>query len=316
MRRIAVTGVSGYIGTLLARRLSAHPDVDAIIGVDSRTPRDPPPKLRFYMQDVTGPMDDLFAAERVDAAVHLAFVVRPRREEWDTRRINVEGTRNLLHACLQAGVRQIVYFSSAAAYGAHPDNPVPLTEEHPLRPNPGFQYAVDKAATDEMMQEYARARHEARVTILRGCPVIGPGGLRAMGAKIFQPVMIKLAGHDPAVQFIHEDDVGDILTSVLERPVPGVYNIAGNGYLRYTDLARLAGRPMIALPKRAVSAAMSAGWRLRLQGQSPPAGLDFIAYPWVVDNGKLKAATGYRYRYTGREAVLAYLQSRWRKPAP
>lgn len=309
MRRIAVTGVSGYIGTLLARRLSAHPDVEAVVGIDSRSPRDPPPKLRFYMRDVTGPLHDLFVAERIDAAVHLAFVVRPRRQEREAQRINVEGTRNFLHACLEARTPRIVYFGSAAAYGAHADNPVPLTEEHPLRPNPGFRYAVDKAATDEMMQEYARAHTNACVTILRGCPVLGPGGARAVGAKIFQPVMLKLAARNPAVQFVHEDDVAAILTAVLERPAPGVYNVAGDGYLRYTDLARLARRRMLSVPRWALGAAMSAGWRLRLQSQSPPTGLDFIAYPWVVANAKLKDATGYRYRYTTQEAVQAYLQS-------
>lgn len=310
MRRVAITGISGYIGSQLLGRLAAHPDAEAIVGIDTRPPASLPPKLGFHRRDVTQPLGELFSRERVDSAVHLAFVVRPARNERNTARINIEGTRNFLEACRAASVRRVVYLGSTAAYGAHPDNPVPLAEESPLRPNPRFQYSRDKAATDRLFQDFARANPQTAVTVLRGCVVMGPGGVRAIGARVFQPVMVRVAGHDPPVQYVHEADLVRLLMLVLERPTPGVFNVAGDGVLRYSEVARLARRPLVALPRPVLRGLMDATWTLRLQSQSNGAGLDFIAYPWVASNDRLQRATGFAYRYSSEETVKAYLRTK------
>ena len=62
-----------------------------------------------------------------DVAVHLAFAIFGGREE--TRRVNLEGSRNVFEAAIEAGVKRLVYASSVAAYGFHADNPQPLTED-------------------------------------------------------------------------------------------------------------------------------------------------------------------------------------------
>ncbi len=310
MRRVAITGVSGYVGSLLVNRLAEHPEVEAIIGIDRRAPAEPPAKLRFHQRDVTQPFDDVFWSESVDAAVHLAFIVKPTRHAEQARAVNIQGSRNLVDACLASRTRNLVYFGSATAYGAHSDNPVPLTEEAPLRPNKGFQYARDKAETDLMLQEAAASNPDLEVAVLRGCVVLGPKGEGAIGGKVFQPVMLRIAGHDPLVQYLHEEDLVDAIVSQLERPAPGVYNLGGDGPLRYSQVARLAKRPVIAVPRPIIGGLIDATWALRLQSESTSAGLDFISYPWVVSNEKLKSATGFRYRYSTEDAVLAYLRRR------
>lgn len=310
MRRIAITGISGYIGSQLLQRLTVHPEVEAVIGVDARPCLIDSPKLRFSLRDITQPLGGLFAKERVDTALHLAFVLRPMRRDNVTRTIDIQGTRHFLEECHAAKVGHVVYLGSTAAYGAHADNPVPLTEDSPLRPNPRFQYSRDKAETDRMFQEYASSLPKVGVTVLRGCVVMGPGGARSIGAKLFQPVMVRVAGHDPRVQYIHEDDLMELLVRVLERRAAGTYNIAGDGLLRYSDVARLARRPMVAVPKAILTGVMDATWRLRLQGQSTAAGMDFIAYPWVASNEKLKKAVGFSYRYSSEDTIKAYLKGR------
>lgn len=309
MRRIAITGISGYIGAQLLDRLVGHPEVETVVGIDTRPPHRQPPKLRFYLRDVTQPMADLFAQERVDTAIHLAFIVRPSRDDQDTRRVNVEGTQRFLEAVLAGGVEHALYLSSAAAYGAHPDNRIPLQEEAMLRPNQRFQYSRDKAATDQMFREFAASNPGITVTVLRGGVVLGPGGADAIGSKVFQPVMIRAAGHDPVVQYLHEQDLIDLLITALEKRPAGVYNLAGDGVMRYSSVARLARRPMVAIPKAVLSAVMDVTWALRLQSQSNSAGLDFIAYPWVVSNRKFQEATGFSYRYSTEETVRSYLQA-------
>jgi UDP-glucose 4-epimerase len=308
MRRVAITGVSGYVGSLLANRLAEHPEVVAIIGLDLRAPAESPAKLRFHQRDVTQPFDDVFQSESVDAAVHLAFIVKPTHHVERARAVNLDGSRNLVAACLASGTNHLVYFGSATAYGAHPDNPVPLTEEAPLRPNKGFQYARDKAETDLMLQEAASLNPDLEVAILRGCVVLGPKGEGAIGGKVFQPVMLRIAGHDPLVQYLHEEDVVDAIVSQLERPETGIYNLGGDGPLRYSQVAHLAKRLMIALPRSIIGSLIDATWTLRLQSESTSAGLDFISYPWVVSNEKLKSAIGFTYRFSTEDAVLAYLR--------
>ncbi len=312
MRRIAITGVSGYIGTQLLKRLAAHPEVEAVTGIDARTPAEQPAKLRHHLHDITQPLGDLLARERVDTLVHLAFIVRPMRNERSTERVNVDGCRHVIEASQRAGVQHVLYLSSTSAYGAHPDNPVPLSEDSPLRPNLRFQYSRDKAATDRLFQAFVVSNRGAAVTVLRGAVVLGPGGERAIGAKVFQPVMVRVAGHDPPVQYLHEDDLTDLLVRALERRVAGVYNVAGDGTVPYTQVARLARRPMVAAPKALLGCLMDATWKLRLQAQSHSGGLDFIAYPWVASNERFCKATGFAYRYSTEATIRAFVERKRR----
>src|SRR4051812_18776137 len=122
--------------------------------------------------------------------------------------IDVGGTHNVLEACSAAGVGQVLVTSSATAYGAFPDNPVPLTEEHPVRGVPDFEYARDKAESDRLCQLWG-LRHPDRVmTIVRPCIVFGPNVnnyLVRLWTK--QPFVAEFGLGDPGLQFVHEDDV-------------------------------------------------------------------------------------------------------------
>jgi len=102
--RVAITGSSGFIGSRLVAQLSQDPDVEAIVGLDVAPPREPAPKLSFVKQDVTQPMDPAFRAQRVDAAVHLAFIVDPMHDERRMTEINIRGTENFIAACAAAAV--------------------------------------------------------------------------------------------------------------------------------------------------------------------------------------------------------------------
>lgn len=305
MRRIAVTGSSGYLGSRLVARLAEHDDVETIVGVDFRPPGDFPAKLRFYQQDVATPFSEVFEKERVDTAVNLAFVVGSSRDHRLVRAVGLDGAHNFLDACRAAGVEQAVYMSSSTAYGAHPDNPEPLTEASPLRPNDAFLYSRYKAVADRVFQEFAEEHPATNVTILRGCPVIGPGSHDAAGATIFRRSMLRVAGHDPLTQYMHEDDLIEIFVHAIERRARGVFNTAGDGFIRYSDLAGLANRRMVTLPYLLIAPLLEATWHARLQESGSAVGLRYIMYPWVVDNARFCEQTGFSYRYSSEEALRA-----------
>lgn len=304
---IAITGVSGYIGTKLLRYLDGVDDVTRIIGIDIREPSFRSSKLEFHYHDVCQPLGDLLAESKVETAVHLAFILRPTRQTVQARQIDIGGTTNLLEACRQADVKHILYLSSHTVYGAHKDNPMPLTEDSPLRPVPGFQYSKDKIEIEGMLRDFSASSHDITLTVLRCCPVIGPNAGGTATTIMFQPlVMVGVTGCDPLMQFVHEDDLVSIMGEFITRKKAGIYNVAGDGTIKYSKVARLLGKKLMKLPEQLLKPVISLSWATHLQSASPSSGVEFIKYPPVVSTDKLKEALGYRFKYSSKEALTDF----------
>jgi len=310
MKNIAITGISGYIGTRLLSRLDAIDSIQKIIGIDVRPPVLRSPKLWLYLQDVRKPFAELFVENEVDTAIHLAFVLKPTRERTSAQKIDVEGTINFVQACRQARVGHVLYLSSHTVYGAHHDNPVPLTEDSPLRPLPGFQYSWDKAQAERIVRDFGQSQRDVTTTILRCCPVIGPHAAGSVPVLMFKPpVMIGVAGFDPRMQFVHEDDLMQVIETFLNQKKGGIFNVAGEGDLRYSEVAKLARKRLLRLPDSLIKPLIRISWALHLQNDSPYAGLEFIKYPPVVSTGKLLKETGFRFHYSTEEALSSFVSS-------
>jgi putative NADH-flavin reductase len=154
---VAVTGATGIFGKALCALLQDDPRVDRIVGV-ARRPFDPGrhgwTKMVFRSADVQDPdaLDDAFAG--ADVVCHLAYAVLSRgMPEERIRQINVDGSRNVFAAAVRAGASRLVYASSIAAYGAHPDNPVPIAEDFPTRGNDHFYYSHHKSQVEAILDE-------------------------------------------------------------------------------------------------------------------------------------------------------------------
>src|SRR6266702_1832612 len=145
MATYAITGASGYIGTRMTRHLLDADPENRVLGFDVREPRIADPRLAFQTLDVRDRrLGAALAAQPIRSLLHFAFVLDPLYDEREMHDIDVNGTRNVLEAALAAGVPHVLATSSTTAYGALPDNPVPLTEEDPPRATPDFVYAHDK----------------------------------------------------------------------------------------------------------------------------------------------------------------------------
>lgn len=192
-------------------------------------------------------------------------------------------------------------------YGAHCDNVVPLKEDSPLRPLRDFQYSWDKAEAERILQDFAASHHDVCITILRSCPVIGPNAANSVVTSMFKPIMIGVAGYDPPMQFVHEDDLVEIMMTFLKQKKGGIFNAAADGEIRYSEVARLSGRRIIALPERILGIVMGFSWALRLQNESPTSGLEFIKYPPIVSTEKLKSEMGFQFGYSSRDALASFV---------
>ena len=304
---IAITGISGYVGTKLLTHLDSCDSVQQIIGIDNREPRLKSAKLEFHHRDIREPLSDLFMENEVATAVHLAFILRPTRQTAAARQVDIEGTKNLIHACEQANVKHLIYLSSHTVYGAYKDNPMPLTEDSPLRPVTGFQYSRDKVETERILREFGESNRNVSITLLRSCPVIGPNAIDSATTIMFQPtVMIGVAGYDPPMQFVHEDDLTNLLGAFVTRPKEGIFNIAGDGVLKYSEVAGLMGKKLLKLPGKLLEGVIAFSWAAHLQSASPAGGLEFIKYPPVVSTDKLKRELGFNFQYSSKEALLSF----------
>ena len=307
---VAVTGAAGYIGTGLLHELEQEEALGRVVAIDSGPLPVPFHNCSAERLDVTQPMDDTLRDHRVGTVVHLAFILRPghnRRETERVRQDNLKATESVLRACHAAKVTNFIYLSSHTIYGAHGDNPLPITEEAPLRPPSKFQYAHDKSLCEGMVREFARENPTVGVTILRSCVVMGPRADNFVTRAFFKPVLLRVLGYDPPLQFVHEDDLAKLLHHFIMKPCPGIFNVAADGIVHYKRMARLSRRKLVALPSAAAYPLTQMAWKLGIQKDAPSVGLDFIRYPIVLSTGKLKNETGFRFFYTSEEALMSYL---------
>src|SRR5439155_3596079 len=207
---VVITGVSGFLGQAVLRRLAGSVAVGRLVGLDVREPGYRPRSLQFHLVDVAG--SDLRPHfEGADVLVHLAGVHDAIPDEELMARVNVGGTRRVLEAAAAAEVGKVVLVSSAAVYGAWANNPVPLTEDAPLRPNPGFPLGVHKAELERLLAEWALARPAVVTTVLRPAFVLGPDADHAMARMIRARVPLAVGGSTAPVQFVHEDDATEAI---------------------------------------------------------------------------------------------------------
>ena len=324
---VAVTGPTGEIGGALVEALERTREVKQILGM-ARRPFNPASrgwkKVSYRRGDVLNRRAVMELVREADVVVHLAFMIMGGAKE--SRRVNLDGSRNVFEACVRAGARRLVYASSVAAYGFHTDNPQPLTEDVPARGSAAHYYSAQKAEVEELLEVMLRSS-ETDAYVFRPCIVAGPqapllidslpytqiserlpGPVRSLldGVPILRPVL-----PDPGIPFqlVHHDDVASALRAgVLGRGKAGAYNLAGPGELTVKQLAEELGWYSIPMPELAVDAAAELIGRLGFL----PARAQWIAAfrePTIMSTAKARRELRWRPRHdalqTLRETITA-----------
>ncbi len=313
---VAITGAAGYVGSRVLAALAAdRRSLRTVLALDVR---DVPSERRlagvaYELADIRSPAPTLAASFRrhaVESVVHLASVVAPgsvpSREA--AYAIDVAGTRNVLEACLEAGVRHIVVLSSGAAYGFHADNPLWLRETDRLRGNEELAYACHKRLVEEMLADHRQARPELRQLVFRPGAIVGRGVSTPVTALFEGAVVLGVRGAASPFTFIWDEDVARCIATGVHERREGVYNLAADGALTLREIARHTGKPFVPLPAALLRGALRA---LRAAGLAPygPEHVDFIRYRSVLVNDALKGGFGYAPRLTSREAFDLYRES-------
>lgn len=308
--RVLVTGGAGFLGSYVVAALVTHPGVDLVVAGDVRRPEHPIEGVLYDEVDVTRPagLPPLLERHGIDVVVHLAAIVNPGRDHDLEYRVDVEGTRNVIDACVATGVRRIVVSSSGAAYGYHPDNPAWLHETDPLRGNEEFPYAKHKRLVEEMLAETRRSHPELEQVVFRIGTILGPTVQNQITALWDGRRILAVAGSDSPFVFVWVDDVAGAMARAATDGPPGIYNVAGDGRLTVREIARRLGKPTFTVRPGVLALALRIGRALRLTVHGPEQ-VGFLRYRPVLANDALTRDFGFTPAKTSAEAFEAYLET-------
>lgn len=304
---VLITGVSGYIGRRLVERLSGEPWVETVTGIDVVQPGPVRGKLDFVQCDVRDSLEGVFKGRTIDCVVHAAYILPPIHDTRLMEDINVNGTINVFTTAAAHSVSQILECSSATAYGFHPDNPPLLTEESPLRGNDDFTYAKNKREIETWLKGFAREHPDVVLTVVRPCFVVGPGFTNPLARHLTRKVCM-LPRKTAEFQFIHEDDLVEIMAILIREKKPGVYNLAADGVMEFGEMLEMLGSIPLRLPMWLLGPLNDLAWKLRLRflTEFPTPALNLVRYRWIVSNEKVKRELGYTFTYTTRTAFADF----------
>ena len=312
--KVLITGAAGFIGSQLLEALAVQHPEWTLIASDIRplNPQALRPNVEAALLDI-GKREAVLAAvaqHQPDAIVHLASVVTPPpgMGEDVLHTIDVEGTRSILQAAVEHGVRQLIVTSSGAAYGYYPENAEWIDEHDPLRGHSKFAYAKHKREVEEMLAQARVKRPELRQLILRPGTILGRHVNNQITDMFKKKAVMGISGSDSRFVFIWDQDVVSIIIKGLEKGCSGIFNLAGDGALSLREIAGVLQKPYRPLPAGLVQFALRLLKPLGLT-QYGPEQLDFLRYRPVLANRRLKEEFGYTPRYTSREAFIAFLDA-------
>ncbi|MEU5704878.1 NAD-dependent epimerase/dehydratase family protein [Streptomyces aurantiacus] len=315
---VLVTGVARQLGGRFVRRIQRDPEVDRVVAVDAVAPEHHLGGADFVRADIRQPtIARLLAEHSVDTVVHMDVTGTPlgSGSRASVKENNVIGTMQLLGACQKSPtVTRLVVKSSTNVYGSAPRDPAVFTETTPPKSLPSGGFAKDTVEVEGYVRGFARRRPDVAVCVLRFANILGPSADTPLAAYFSLPVLPTVFGYDPRLQFVHEDDVIEVLRIASHEPArgtlnSGTFNITGDGVLLLSQCARRLGRPTVPLLMPAISWVGSALRTLGMTDFSPEQ-LRLLTHGRVVATNQMRETLGYRPKFTTAETFADFARNR------
>ncbi|PWW20938.1 nucleoside-diphosphate-sugar epimerase [Geodermatophilus normandii] len=323
--KVAVTGASGNVGTALLRRLTAPGSgVAEVRGLARRQPPDLEPysSVTWYTADLGETASEQALTnllEGVDAVVHLAWVLQPGRRTEQLHEANVNGTRRVMRAAVAAGVRHVVHMSSLGAYAAG-GGARPVTEDWPVTGIPSSQYSRQKSEAERVVREVVGRKQDVTLTVVRPTLVLQPEAASEIGRYFLGPLLFGAARLVPGqvasllplplpslqVGLVHADDVADAITRMLDRRVPGPFNLSADPALDADGIARALGTTRVPVPAMVLRAGLTAAFRAHLT-PTEPGWLDLGLQSPVLDTARARTQLGWQPAHRGDDVLRQFV---------
>jgi len=199
-------------------------------------------------------------------------------------------------------VRSLLLVSSSEVYPVDPNAPL-LHREGEATEAREIEPAASHLEAEDYARDVAVRLGHLDVGILRLAELAGPGVGGPLASVLLQPVVPTPIGYDPAVQFLHIDDAADAIAFAARLELAGLYNVASDGVLRWSEATGLRGRP--ALPVLPFDAGPATPLLRRLGiPHFPPGTGPTLRYGSAIDGAKLRSA-GWKARHDQRSCVRA-----------
>ncbi|MFD8969426.1 NAD-dependent epimerase/dehydratase family protein [Streptomyces sp. NPDC059568] len=315
---VLVTGAARQLGGRFVRRVQRDPGVDRVIAVDAVAPAHQLGDAEFVRADIRRPaIARVLAEHAVDTVVHMDVTGTPLGTggRAAVKETNVIGTMQLLGACQKSpSVKRLVVKSSTSVYGSAPRDPAVFTETTPPKSLPSGGFAKDAVEVEGYVRGFARRRPDVAVCVLRFANILGPAADSPLAEYLSLPVLPTVFGYDPRLQFVHEDDVIDVLMIASDEPRrstlnSGTFNVAGEGVLLLSQCSRRLGRPTVPVPLPAVT---WVGTALRTVGMTDfsPEQIRLLTHGRVVSTDQMRETLGFVPTYSTAEAFTDFARSR------
>jgi len=287
-RRVYVRGVRGALGWRVVEELRGLDDANVVVA-----------------------SGDAPASAEVGSCDTLVDVGLADHDVLGRRGASVTvGAADLLADVATLGAHHVVIISSALVYGALANNPIPLTEDAVLRPDPTFVYARQLASAEEMVEGWRTARPGRKVAVLRPALPIAADGTSSLVHALTAGFGQRFGEFDPGAQFVHHDDVASAVALTVDRHLDGVYNVAPDGSIPGERVRALSGEGLrLPLPERFADVVGALRWRFQ-RGPIPPGLRPYTRHSWSIANDKLRAA-GWAPTVTNEQAYVEGTEARW-----
>jgi UDP-glucose 4-epimerase len=310
-RRILVTGIDTFWGGKVAAALEKRPEVEMILGMGTREPSRGLERTEYVRADESyALLERIVSSTEVDTIVHTLLVIESTATSGrDLHEVNVIGTMNLLAAAGAPGssVRHVVVKSSTVVYGAGPKDPAWFGEDTPRSRPPRTRLERSLTEVETYVRDFADDNPDILVTVLRFADVLGANVETPISRNLARGVLPTVAGYDPQMQFVAQDDVVRCFELVVRERVPGVFNVAADGCLPWSQVARIAGAWRLRLPPLFTREAAAPLARLNLL-DLPPELEDLLRFGRGVDTTSLKGL-GFRFDTTSAGTVELFARA-------
>jgi len=304
--KILVTGSSSHLASVLLPLLCEQENFSKIIGIDINKGNFTHPKFEEHLFDVRSiEIEKLFLD--CHTVIHLAFVVlrsnlKAERKNRDLiRDINVNGSINVFQSAINNQVKKIIHISSAAVYGAWPDNPPLMPETQNRKIMHGFSYAEDKNAVEDWLEDIA-PRTETDIICLRPHVILGPKSQPFLLTLLKQPFYPYLPNPQPFTQCVWEDDVADAIVKSIFTDTSGAFNLATEPAMPFKSMIQLTHKLCIPVPVNLLRFLHEKLWKLTSIGEEP-GWLKGMSYSLAVDASKAKKELGWKPSLSTEECI-------------
>ncbi|WP_293749116.1 SDR family oxidoreductase [uncultured Paraglaciecola sp.] len=302
--KVLITGSQGYIGQKLVKALVPHSHVTGIDIVDATSEN-----YDYHKMDIRDPaLSEFMQQQKFTHVVHLASILQPSDDPRRDYDIDVNGTLNVLGACVKANVNHLTVTSSGAAYGYHADNPDWLSETDALRGNPHFAYSHHKRLIENMLADCRTNNPDLQQLILRPGTVLGANTNNLITNLFRKKRILAIRGSRSPFVFILDEDVAEIILQGVQHSKVGIYNLAGDGALSIQDIAAVMNKPLLTLPAGLLQSLLWIGNKLGISSYGPEQ-LDFLRYRPVLSNKALKEQFGFVPSKTSKQVFEFFVKS-------